>query len=124
MQENKQRNNLSNGREADNLFSEIEWPVRKPLADEEQWEKNSGVVELLCKIGTVTEWLEGEEDKDTYRHFPYQYDVKDIPVRFLPHWAFYSVGTVDLNTPQTEEDVYEAVEAVRKLESLGLKGLK
>jgi hypothetical protein len=104
-------------------FSQIVWG-NPQLRDQKVWEANVKVVEMLCQTGAVSVWQEGQPGKDGYIKMPYHYDVEGVDVQFLPHWGFYTVGGIDLNVPETKEDVRMAVEAVKILQRLGFKTKK
>lgn len=103
-------------------FKEIEWPERVALVYAKEMEKNRKFVEMLCKLGSVTEWLNGVKGRDGYTHMPSKYKVEGVAVEFLPHWGFYKLeGKISLEIPTSEADLLKAVYAVEGLKMLGLR---
>ncbi len=100
----------------ENQFDQIQWPEKSPTQSQEQWEANKKVVDLLCQMGTVTEWI----DDGTGIKIPYKYLVDGIEVQFLPNWAFYSVSGIKLSPPTSPDQVRDDTQAARYLISRGL----
>jgi len=101
------------------VIGQIEWPEKSLLKSRFEWWRNVQMVKILCKIGTITEWNDGQKGKDLYTHMPYHYDIDSVTVKFLPHWEYYNVGGITLMIPFKEAQVLEAVSAVKTLKHLG-----
>jgi hypothetical protein len=77
------------------------------------WDRNIEVVKMLCRMGVITEWLNGHEGHNGYIRFPYFYFIRGVTVKFLPNWGFYEVGGFNLNIPRKKRDVKTAVWAAQ-----------
>jgi hypothetical protein len=99
-----------------NQFKEVVWqPV---LSKPDELARAKKIVELLCKLGTVTFW---QESQSGYTHMAFHYMINGVEVRYLPHWGFYTVGMLDFDLPQTEADILATVDAYKILQAHGLR---
>ncbi|MCX6722199.1 MAG: hypothetical protein NTY04_03340 [Candidatus Staskawiczbacteria bacterium] len=87
-------------------ISRIVWP-EQGLADGKMWQRNIGIVIMLCNMGKVIKWSKS--------HFPEMYEIEGVKVKFLPHLAFYEVGPVTIDTPSCAKDVSDAVKVVKEI---------
>ena len=101
------------------MFDQIDWS-RRLLTDSAQWEWAKVVVQWLCNLGTVIEWLDGVEGKDSYLHMAYRYEIEERTVSFLPHWGYYDIEGLHLGLPTSEDSILQAVLTVTHLQRLGL----
>ncbi len=106
---------------SESVISEIVWPDPPSVKNREFWESNVALVKMLCHLGKVIKWQLGVRDVDTYVKMPYRYKIHDVEIEFLPHWAFYAVGGINLHLPSNEDDVLAAVAAVEILQRFGLE---
>jgi hypothetical protein len=90
------------------------------LRDANAWNRNVEVVRLLCGIAHVTRWFSKANNETDYPNVPYEYVIDEVSISFLPHWGFYKVGDVALNLPTCEQDVLDAVVAIKTLKRLGM----
>jgi hypothetical protein len=105
----------------ENVLDQIEWPEVPGLSDHREWERNVEAVKMLCRLGSVTEWVNGTKNVDTYTHMPNRYSIQGVEVEFLPHWGYYEVGGIRLNVPNYETTILTAVQTIKDLERLGYR---
>ena len=109
-------NNLE---EKEHAFSKIIWPENITNNDKE-------LVTLLCKLGTVREWISKSKNENAgYDSMPYIYEIIGQIVLFLPSWSFLEIRSNNdcfyFKKPSTEDGILEKIEAVKQLEQAGLK---
>jgi hypothetical protein len=83
-------------------FDHIE--IRKSQSmDQQTWILKMRVIDLLCSMGKVIEWI--NDKHGPYKHVPKVYLIQNVRVEFHPEWNHYLVGGVRCNSlPETEED--------------------
>ena len=91
-------------------ISRIVWP-EQGLADGKMWQRNIGVVIMLCNMGKVVGWTKN----DSYAKFPNSYMIDGVKVKFLPNCGFYEVGPLSLSIPSCAKDVLDAVKVVKEI---------
>lgn len=105
---------------------EMEWPETVPSfsdLSQAKWSARKPIMEMLCHLAKKVVWWGNGDGSSLYRRMPSILLIKTIPVMFHPHTetGSYNVGGVELELPQSEEDVLSAVKAALVLESLGMK---
>lgn len=101
-----------------NQFQEVVWPDKPFLLDPVKQQRAQSIVHMLCKLGQVTHW---QESTSGYAHMAFHYQIDEVEVRYLPNWGFYSVGMLDFDLPETEEDILATVTAYKILQAHGLR---
>ena len=108
---------MADDKKVPKTLDDIEWTGEGSIADKKLWAKNVKVVGLLLKIGTPTKVIK----TDIAKNIPITYDINGLPVEFLPHWSFYSVNSINLNVPSTEEEILQDVANISYLVQRGYK---
>lgn len=103
---------------------QVIWPFPPPLRNKEEWRECVNIVELLCEIGDIVEWLNGVSGKDIYTRMPFRYQIDSVEVEFLPHWGYYSVGNIHFDVRKTEGEIRKDIAAVKALQGRRPTNLK
>jgi hypothetical protein len=95
-------------------FEDIVWKGPVGLRDQELLQRNLATMRLLItEGGTPTKLI----DNDYAVNVPQTYDFGGTEVEFLPHWGFYTVGSLTLGVPETAEHLAADLEVARYVAS-------
>lgn len=95
--------------------SRVRLPERPGLSNRAMWDRNLALMGILLTEGTVTEWLDSNENTrvEPGTCLPYKFAIDGQPVEFLPHWGGYAICGLWLGVlPKTSEELHDAVARV------------